>query len=256
MELWSKEHLVTLLPTTIVMVGIAIMLAYLFRNKDEKIKMIPIQVIAVLIVLLEIVKQILSLIDGYTLFHLPFNFCSLFIFVLPLFAFYKGKGSDFINTFTVTACAMMSLLFLVYPNLIYPGREITNFFKTYFDFHSVLFHNLVLFALILIIALKLYKFDTKKDIIGILVGLLSYCIVAAVMAQILKANYNNFYQCSIPALATIVDNIKAIMGAVLGQIIYVIIVIMINIVAAFFAYGLLRLYDKICQKIKSNRHKT
>ncbi len=255
MELWTKQHLITLLPATIVMIGVAILLAYLFRNKDEKIKMIPIQVIAVLIVLLEIGKQVVSLVKGYDLYHIPLHFCSLFIFFLPLFAFYKGKGSEFISSFTVTACTMMALLFLVYPNIIYSGDNVIHFFKDYFSFHTVMFHNLVLFAFILIIALKLYKFNTKKDIISLVVGFLSYCIIAAAMAQILKTNFNNFYQCNIPPIAAVVDNIKASIGVALGQIIYVVIVIIVNMAVAFLSYGLVRLYDKIYQKIKSNKQK-
>lgn len=251
MELWTKEHLVTLLPATIVMIGVAILLAYLMRNKDRKIKMLPIQIISVLIVGLELGKQILSLVEGYWLYYLPLHFCSLFIFLLPVFAFYNGKWSEQINSFTVSALAMMSLLFLVYPGIIYSGSEVVDMFSNYFSFHTVVFHNLVLFAFILIIALKLYDFKTSRDIKCLLFGFLTYCAIAAVMAQVLKTNFNNFYTCNIPGLTEVVNGIKANIGNTAGQLIYVSIVIVANIAFAFLSYGLLRLYDKICQKCKS-----
>ena len=211
--------------------------------------MIPIQIIAVLVFALEIGKQIASIVKGYDLYHIPLHFCSLFIFFLPLFAFYNGKGCEYIKSFTVTACAMMSILLLIYPNLIYGGENIIYIFRGYFDFHTVVFHNLVLFAFILMIALKLYKIKTKLDLKSLLFGFLAYCIVAAIMAQVLKTNFNNFYNCNIGPLAAVVDSIKASIGATLGQIIYVIIVIAINMGFAFLSYGVLRLLDKLRSKV-------
>ena len=77
MELWSQTHLRTLLPAIIGMLLLSALLRILLRNKPLKIRMIPFQALAVLLVLLEIGKQVLSLSRGYDLYHLPFHFCSM-----------------------------------------------------------------------------------------------------------------------------------------------------------------------------------
>lgn len=252
MQLWTKMHAITLIPSFIVMVLFAILLARLIGNKDEKIRMIPIQIIAVIIIVIEIIKQVQSLVEGYDLYFIPLHFCSLFIFFIPLFAFYKGKGKEYIRSFAVIASAMMSVFLLVYPDLIYSAGNVLNMGKEFLSFHTVVFHNLVLFAFVLIIALKLYNFNAKRDIKVILIGFSIYCVVAASMAQILKTNYNNFYTCNIGPIANFVETVKDKIGYVAGQTLYVSIVIVLDMLFAFISYGALRLITKI-REIKRNK---
>ena len=51
MELWTPEHIRTLLPATAVMLLIAVALRCLLGKCDWKIRMIPLQIIAVLVFL-------------------------------------------------------------------------------------------------------------------------------------------------------------------------------------------------------------
>ena len=51
-------------------------------------------VLAVILLLLEVGKQTLSIMRGYSLYHIPLHYCSLFIFMLPVMAFYRGKHMD------------------------------------------------------------------------------------------------------------------------------------------------------------------
>ena len=91
MQLWTYEHFITLVPSIIVMILVTFLLSILIGKKDIKIRRIPLMIISILIVILEIIKQVKSLIDGYNLYYIPLHFCSLFIFMLPLMAFYRGK---------------------------------------------------------------------------------------------------------------------------------------------------------------------
>ena len=91
MQLWTYEHAITVLPGLAIMAVLAVVLRKFLKEKPHHIRMIPISVIAVILVLLEIGKQETSLRQGYDLYCLPFHFCSLFIFMLPLMAFYRGK---------------------------------------------------------------------------------------------------------------------------------------------------------------------
>ena len=57
MELWSPMHIKTLLPALIVMLLVSIALRTLLGKKDAKIRMIPVQIIAVLLLVLEVGKH-------------------------------------------------------------------------------------------------------------------------------------------------------------------------------------------------------
>ena len=58
MEFWSPAHIHSLLPSIGVMLILCVLLRLWLGKKPLRIRMIPIQVIAVLLILLEIGKQI------------------------------------------------------------------------------------------------------------------------------------------------------------------------------------------------------
>ena len=60
MELWTKQHVFTLIPAVVIMAGICVLLRLWLGKKDLKVRMIPFQILACLIFLLEIGKQVLS----------------------------------------------------------------------------------------------------------------------------------------------------------------------------------------------------
>ena len=122
MELWTPEHTMTLLPALTVMLIIALGLRLLLGNKSTKVRMIPIQIIACLLLLLEVGKQAVSFSRGYDLYHLPFHFCSLFLLVLPMMAFYRGKHQNAVNAISASVCTSLLLLMLIYPQRQMPRR--------------------------------------------------------------------------------------------------------------------------------------
>lgn len=239
MNLWTKEHAMTVLPAFAVMIVVSLILARLLKNKEEKYRMIPVQIIACTLVVLEIIKQAKSIANGYDLYHIPLHFCSLFVYFMPLFAFYKGKFQKQIRAFTTICCAMLFMFMLIYPTMIYSDSNIINFTNTFWDFHTVAFHNLVCFAFILILALRLYDFDTKHDMKVIIVGYSVYSLIAAIMANVLKTNYNGFYRCGIEPIAQFVDKLVAQIGWP-GQLIYVLGMSAATILFGYVCYWIFR----------------
>ena len=231
MELWTKEHFWQLIPTEIVMIIIAIILNKLIGKKSLKIRMIPFQILAALLFISEIGKQYCSFTQegGYDLYHIPLHVCSLFIPLLPLMAFYKGKYMDTVKTITCAVTTAMVLFMVVYPNLIYGSWNITGFFKNYFDFHTVFFHNVVIFEFILIIALRLHHVAEKSYAKPVALFAAGFSVLAGTMSQILKTNYANFYTCNIGPVADFVASIKAQIGETAGQLIYVIVLGILHI---------------------------
>ncbi|MBO5892518.1 MAG: YwaF family protein [Oscillospiraceae bacterium] len=245
MELWAPEHIQTLLPALGIMILISVVFRLVLGNKSLKVRMIPIQVIACLLLLLEIGKQIVSWKQGYDLYHLPFHFCSLFLLVLPLMAFYRGKRRSAVNAISAAVCTSLLLLMLIYPNLIYSGGNIQNFFKHYLDFHTVAFHNLVMLASFLVIALQLHDPQPKGEPKAILLFTAGFCTVSASMAHILKTNYANYYTCNIPPLEAIRVSLQDILGYGVTQILYVLIVSLLNLGFVLMCYYLYKLLSKL-----------
>lgn len=260
MELWTKQHQAQLLPSMILMFIIAIVLRLTLGKKDLKIRMIPFQILAVIIVLLEVGKQVVSYLRGYDLYHLPFHFCSLFLSMLPLMAFYRGKHFRTVTGITTAIAAAMFLLTSIYPNLIYGGGNIdacaellkaethvahagdtAYYLSRYLDFHTVAFHNVVMLIFLVIVALDLHEPETKRDVKFSLLYIVGFCVVSASMAYILKTNYANYYTCNIAPLEAVRQAVQDAIGRVPAVIFYVTIVSALNVLFVYGAYWFYRL---------------
>lgn len=253
MELWTSAHAKTLLPAIAVMIVIAAVLRLTIGKKELRIRMIPFQVLAVILFVLEIGKQVCSFAQGYDLYHLPFHFCSLFIFMLPLMAFYQGKHRQTLYGITAALCAAVTLLMLIYPSLIYGAGNIEDFFRDYFSFHSVTFHNIVVFEFILIVALGLHDPQKKGELKAVALFMVGFCAVSATMAQLLKTNFNNFYACNVPPLESLRLTVLEVLGSVPTAILYVLIVTVVDILFVLMAYWLYRLCRRLLwQKQRAN----
>ncbi len=221
MGLWTREHLITILPTFAIMIVIALLMRRLLIEKRYEIRMIPIKSIAVLLILMEIGKQWCSIVRGYDLYHIPLHFCSIFLYILPLFAFYRGKWQKSVSSI---ACATMMALFigmLVLPNTIYTSARLATFFTDYFSFHTVVFHNLVIFALFLTLALDLHTpSGERKELIFLTVFGMAFVVLSASASHLLDTNYSNFLESSIGFVAEVVSRLGLAIGEIPAKILY------------------------------------
>jgi hypothetical protein len=248
MELWTPEHARTLIPSVLIMLLAAVGLRAWLGKKPFAKRMIPLQICSVLLLLLEVGKQVLSLRRGYDLYHLPFHYCSLFLFALPAMAFCDEKHRQKASAVATALCMAMFLLLMIYPNLIYGPWDVTGYFTDYFCFHTVTYHNLVVFCLFLILALGLYVPAGGKEHLAVL-GLIGlFCAVSASMAHILKTNYANYYSCNIPVLETVRLAVADAVGQLPATLLYILIVSALNIFFTWGAFGLCRLVAKRIHK--------
>lgn len=244
MELWTPEHMRTLLPAVAAMLLLAFGLRIWLGKKPLHIRMIPFQIVTCILLAIEVGKQVYSYRHGYDLYHLPFHYCSLFIFAMPLMSFYRGKHRQTVNAVCTAMCAAMFLLLMIYPNLIYSAQNVREFFTHYLSFHTVFYHNLVVFALLLILALDLYSPGGKQEHKAVILAMVFFCIVSASMAHILKTNYANYYSCNIPILEAVRQTVAVAIGALLAKLVYILIVSALNILFTWGAFGLCRLVKK------------
>lgn len=255
MQLWTPAHVRTLLPAAIVMLIVSVILRYLLGNKPLKIRLIPLQIVSVIIVLLEIAKQAVSLSRGYDLYNIPLHFCSLLILMLPMMAFYSGKHRQNVRAIAASLAMSVFLLTIVYPDLIYSTYNIEHFSADFFSFHTVVFHNIALFAFLLIPMLELYTPASSSEQKPIALFTLGYCVIGATAAQLLKTNFNNFYQCNIAPLEQLRQNLQGVLGAGLTQLLYVLIVIALDIAFVIGCYWLYRLFSRCVAKLLPLREK-
>ena len=207
--------------------------------------MIPFQILAVLLFISEIGKQVISFSRGYNLYHIPLHVCSLFIPLIPLMAFYNGKHKEAVKTITCSVPMALRMFMAIYPNLIYGSWNITNFFNDYFDFHTVFYHNVVIFEFILIIVLRLHHIGEGKHVRNMALLGVGFSAGAGTMSQILKTNYANFYTCNIGPINDFVNTIKDALGYTVGQTIYVIILGILHVLFFIGCYYLYRAIEKL-----------
>ena len=197
MGLWSKLHAFTVLPIFFAWIIVSFIIYKFLNKKAANTKYVPLKIISIILIILEIIKQVRSLVIGYDLYYIPLHFCSLFLFLLPLHSFYKGKYKDKIQTLTLTTCACLMFVMLVFPTIVYGENNIKNYFKDFMSFHTVTFHLLVCLYFMIMIALKFYKFDFKNDLKFNTIFFSVYCFIAGIMAQLLKTNYHGMYKCNV-----------------------------------------------------------
>lgn len=215
------------------------------------VRSIPLKVVAVLLFLSEVGKQVLSFRRGYDLYHIPLHVCSLFISLVPAMAFYEGKHKGKVRTIACSMCTSLMLFMTIYPNLIYGAGNIRDFFDDYFDFHTVFFHNAVIFAFILIIVLRLNNVeDGKSYLVPMLRYGTIYALLASSMAQILGENYSNFYKCNVGPINDLILSLKESFGYVPIQIGYVVILFALHIGFFAMSYYLYRAIDRLNVKLR------
>lgn len=238
MGLWTFMHFITIIPTF----GLLFLTAYFLRkvllDKSLEERMLPLKIVACILVSSELIKQIVSIIQGYDLYHLPLHVCSLFIYLIPLLAFYRGKHRDIINTLTGTCMMALFMFMIISPTLIYSENSIKNCFIDYLDFHTVFFHSLVIFAFFIMLSLNLIKINLNHLKYVVLAAIV-YVLIASTAAQLLKTNFSNFYISNVEPINQVVNNIKNVVGASFGQFIYVGILGILHVgffVVSYFAY--------------------
>lgn len=245
MQLWTPEHARTLPPALLVMAVITLVLRHFLKDRDWKTRMIPFQILTCLLLLLEVGKQSLSFARGYDLYHIPLHFCSLFLFVYPVMAFYRGKHQQAVGGIAAAISAAVFLLMLIYPNLIYSPGNVSNYFRDFFDFHTVSFHNLVMLGFLLIPGLELHRPARKGEVRHVIWFMVGFSCVAAGMAQLLKTNFANFYSCNIPIFETLRTTVQPVIGYGFTQLIYVLCVALLQTLFTVGAYYLYRFLQRL-----------
>ncbi len=204
MELWSTTDKIVLPICLLISIAISVLLGFLLKDKPNKVKEIPRTIIAVFLVLFEIFKIIYHLVKGtFELRFIPLHFCSTFLFWFPLSAFGKGfikKLGDFAG---FTASIMFVIIFYIAPSFII-GDATSGFFDNFYNFHTLIFHNVVVLYFALTITLKLYK-PSYKDFKYVIIAFTIYFLIAVPSAHLLNTNFTNLLRSEVPFIRKFIN---------------------------------------------------
>ena len=249
--MWTYMHVITFIPTLIVCGILAIIIGKCLKNASEKVRMIPIHIITFLLVMLEVIKQVKSIIIGYDFSHLPLHYCSLFAILYLLISFSRGNLRNSFRILAMVSGLTLLLVMMVMPDIVYSEACIKGMFNDYFCFHTVVFHCLALFGMFLLIFLRFFRIDFKKGLICTVIFYTGYCIIAASMSNLLKVNYNHFYY----SLVDVIENLRLIfidkLGYVCGQLLYVFCDSLTTIGFSVLMYCLFVLMVQLYRKLKN-----
>lgn len=197
---YTKAELIVLPVALIVIVAITVGLYFLLKNKSENIRRIPLIVIAATILVLEVVKQIINICEGYSLWAIPLHFCSLFLFFFAFASFFKGKFAEFGKTMSFVCGTLFLLLFYINPTSII-GDSCKNIFASFSSFHTFIYHHFIILFYFIMLSLGLYQ-PTKMSLLHPIIGICGYAAIAIPMAYALNVNFCNILTSNIPFMET------------------------------------------------------
>ena len=252
---WTSLHAYTLIPQFVLFIVLAFILSRVLKNKDYETKLLPLKICTILLLILEVAKQVRGFVVGYDRYWIPLHFCSLFLYFHPIACFYKGKYRDIFMLIAGVVSTCLFLFMAVYPNLIYSDDAIRSMWNYvtgrgggFSELHSVVFHSIALFTFFLFIFQGLIKFDTKKDVKVVIITYALYCAIVGPFAQMIDTNFNNFVHSNAPFLEDLRLNIINGTGKFLGQTIYVVMIsigtILVPLIAYFVLKGLTKIFNK------------
>ena len=207
---YGKEEISIMVQTLSIIILLTVILWLFLRKKERKYRNIPLIVITVIMLGLEIAKQIINLKQPtYDLNVIPMHFCSLFLYFYPLAVFCKGRVKNFGLTMSLVCSAWLFVLFYWNPQPII-GMSPTHLFESFSNFHTFVYHHLAVLFLLVSLSLNMYNIS-KWSFLHVVIGISVYAAIAIPMAYGLNVNFCNLLESNIPFM----ENLRQSAGNVI-----------------------------------------
>jgi len=193
---------------------ITVLLCIFFRDAKEKVFRRIIMIFWIIIVVLEIGKQLIYSFkfneDGmyyyYTLQVFPYQLCSTPFYVFPIVVFAKeGKFRDYAISFTSLFILIGGLIVMIYPNDVFGG-----------DFEFIFLQTMVHHGTQVIIGIYCLCYTRKQNKLLWFLKSLPYFVVLCALAVVLNEviflitprfinlwNISSHFACGLPILSTV-----------------------------------------------------
>ncbi len=187
---WSKSDLIVIPLMLLIISASAVLLHFLLRNKKYYIRRIPLQIISLIVVVIEIIKQFYYRGNpDFTYYVLPLHFCSLFMVLMPLSQFFGHKVGSIFKPMTFVYSGLVTVLVLVNPNALI-GQSTSDILGSFHNIHTFVFHFSVIAYFIFSIALSDYQ-PKFIHCINVTCGIVFYAVYAIPCSYRLQVNYVN-----------------------------------------------------------------
>jgi len=200
--MYTKYNLIIALISLPIVIMMAISLCFYLRNKSKKTQLLPFIMIAGLLITLEIAKQIIGISreSGYNYFFIPLHICSIFLYSLSFATFFKQDSKishiGWSVTYFVGLIVMVVMLFAPYQVIGQQSQSLVTGIRQdslLIDLHSIIYHYIVVLAVLLMFMLRPYQPKIKDYIKGSLAFLI-FLLLSLTVATILQVNFADFRQ--------------------------------------------------------------
>lgn len=242
MKPWTINEVVVLGTSLAVMLAITCVLHYFLHEKSFEVRSIPLKVIAGFMIILEVIKQVYFIFNGYTPQWLPFHFCSLFFVWFALAQFAKGGLAQVGRVMGLVTCVLLCIVFYITPRTIV-GESCSHLFSSFYNFHTVLYHNLVFQYFFITLALNMYQ-PEDRDYFYIFASFSVYLPIVVCASYLTGYNYTNILYSDFAPLEYIRVHTN--------QILYILI---LYAIAVLGSYAIRFIYGRIKQRVRGTQEK-
>ncbi len=234
---WSKGDALVLPLALAFIIATGVVLRIFLRGKSEKVRSVPLKVLAIFIVVLEVCKQIYyNVFEPFTYYILPLHFCSTFIWLMPLAQFTTGRARQFFKPMPICYSLMVIALIYAYPRVLL-GNSTADVFGSFHNLHTLLFHHCMVAYFVFSVLLEDYR-PQKSDWLPLVLGVVFYALYAVPAAYALNVNYVNILRSDFAPFERI--RISA------GQVVYNALLFAVAVAAACAIWGIYYALYRLC----------
>ena len=239
----SRTDFVAIYLALFAIIIMGVILKHVLRNKSENMRHLPLMVIAGVLFVLEIIKQVYHIVCGtWHTWYIPLHFCSYFLVWYTVSFFARGKVRQSMYACSLTGGIIVSILLLVAPRMILHSATV-NIFGNFNNFHTFFYHMGVMAYWIWMLMLIVYHHETchlKRTVIFHIV----FFFVTIIGAHAFHENFTNVLHSDI----SIMEEIR--LSA--GQFNYTVALFLVGIVAISLVSGVIHLVMKKLYKENLN----
>ena len=236
----SSNDFVAIYIALFVIIIMGVVLKHVLRNQNETRRQIPLMVIAGVLLVLEIVKQVYHIICGdWHTWYIPLHFCSYFLVWYAVALFTRGKIRQTMYACSLTGGFIVSLLLLVAPRMILHSATV-DIFANFNNFHTFFYHIGVMAYWIWMLLLKVYHYETAhlKRTIVFHIG---FFFVTIIGAHVFQENFTNVLRADI----AIMEDLRLSAGQfTYTMVLFLVGVGAISLVASAVHFIMKKLYHK------------